>query len=202
MTLAAHQFTVTDEAGNVVPAAHIEVRSEVPGQPLAVLYSDRAGSTPLGNPVDTDGDGFIRFFVVGGSYQIRAYTGASGSPTFHAPLQRYVAIGLNSEGDSIASFTEREVTAAGAVTVDADDADVILINKTVGAPTTVNLPLSASRTKPVEIVDAKGDANTNNITIAPQSGESIFATINHQPIIDGNGGKLKFTPKRDGTGWH
>jgi hypothetical protein len=200
MSLARYNRVVLDSAGEGV-AASIEVRSELPGQPLAALYSDRAGSASLANPFTADSDGSFGFHVVGGAYQVRAYTGPSGSPTFEQIL-RYEAIGLNSESDSISSLTEREVTAAGAVTVDAEDADVILINKTVGAATTVNLPLSAARTRPVEIVDAKGDANTNNITIVPQSGESIFATVDYQAVIDGNGGKLKLTPKRDGTGWH
>lgn len=201
MSLAVYNRTARDGAGNVVPGAHVEVRSEIPGQPLVALYSDRAGTVGIGNPFDADANGDFTFYVVGGAYQVRVYTGASGSPTTEKIL-RHEAIGLNAESDSIASFTEREVTVAGAVTVAADDADVILINKTVGAATTVNLPLSASRTKPVEIVDAKGDANTNNITIVPQTGESIFATVDYQPIIDGNGGKLKLTPKSDGSGWH
>lgn len=201
MSLAAHQFSVTDQDGNVVPGAHIEVRLETPGQPLAALYSDRAGTAGLGNPFDADASGFVRFFVVGGAYQIWAYTGASGSPTFEAPLQRYVGIGLNSESDSISSRTQRVVTAAGAVTVIADDSDIIVINKTVGAATAVALPLSASRTKPIMIVDGKGDANTNNITVSPQTGESIYAITNGSAVIDGNGGSVILTPKSDGTGW-
>jgi hypothetical protein len=201
MSLAAHQFTVTDEDGNVVPSVHIEVRSEVPSQPLAAVYSDRAGTVALGNPFDTDASGFVRFFVVGGAYQIRAYTGPSGSPTFEAPLLRYVAIGRNAESDSITQRTQRVVTAAGTVTVDADDADIIYINKTVGAATAVTLPLSASRTTPIMIVDGKGDASTNNITISPQTGESIYAITNGSAIIDGNGGSVILTPKSDGTGW-
>lgn len=201
MSLAAHQFSVTDESGNVVPSAHVEVRSEISGQPLAAVYSDRAGTVGLGNPFDADADGFVRFFVIGGAYQIRVYTGASGSPTFEAPLHRYVAIGLNSESDSITSRTQRTVTASGAVTVDADDADIIYINKTVGAATAVALPSAALRSKPVMIVDGKGDANTNNITISPTSGQSIYAVTNGTAIIDGNGGAVILTPKLDGTGW-
>lgn len=204
MALAAYHFQVQDSAGNVVPGAHIEVRREVPGQPLAALYGDRLGAPgdAIGNPFDADSDGFAQFFVIGGSYQIRAYTGPSGAPTFEAPIWRYVGIGLNSESDSVTSFTSRTVTAAGAVTITADDADHVLINKTVAAATTVNLPLSASRTRAVRIVDDKGDANTNNITIVPQSGEKIFGIVDYQAIIDGNGGSLVLTPKSDGTGWY
>lgn len=200
MSLAKYNRVVQDEDGNGVSGAHIEVRSEVPGQPLAALYSDRAGTVGIGNPFDADSVGRFGFHVVGGSYQVRAYTGPSGTPTFEVIL-RYEGIGLNSESDGISSRTQREVTASGAVTVDASDSDIIVINKTVGAATAVTLPLAASRTAPVMIVDGKGDANTNNITISPQTGETIYAITNGTHIIDGNGGSVILTPKLDGTGW-
>ncbi len=97
--------------------------------------------------------------------------------------------------------TQRIVTAAGAVTVAADDVDIIIVQKTVGATTTVNLPSAAGRLKPVEIVDGKGDAATNNITIVPQSGDTIFATVDYHAIIDSNGASLRLRPRDDGTGW-
>lgn len=97
--------------------------------------------------------------------------------------------------------TERTVTAAGAVTVAADDVDIIIIQKTVGAATTVNLPAAADRTTPIEIVDGKGDAATNNITMVPDSGDTIFATVDYHAIIDSNGGTLRLRPRKDGTGW-
>ena len=201
MSLASYQRTAVDTAGNILPSAHVEVRSEVPGQPLAVIYSDRAGASPIANPMAVDANGYFIFFVAGGSYQVKVYTGSIGSPTL-LQTYRYVAIGLNAEYDTLASYSERLVTAAGTVTVAADDADIILINKTVGAATAVTLPLSASRHKPVKIVDDKGDANTNNITISPQIGESIYKVVNGTAIIDGNGGSVILTPKSDGTGWH
>jgi|GEM_PF-5799530 len=200
MSLARYNRVVQDAEGNGVAGAHIEVRLEIPGQPLAGLYSDRTGTIGIGNPFDADSNGRFGFHVVGGAYQIRAYTGASGAPTFETII-RYEPIGLNSESDSIALRTQRTVTAAGAVTVDADDADIIYIKKTVGAATAVALPLAALRTKPVMIVDGKGDANTNNITISPQTGESIYAVTNGTHIIRGNGGSVILTPAEDGTGW-
>jgi hypothetical protein len=200
MSLARYNRVVQDTAGNAISGAHIEVRAEIPGQPLAALYSDRAGTVAIGNPFDAESDGSFYFHVSGGAYQIRVYTGSSGSPTYEKIL-RYEAIGLNSESDSITQRSQRIVTAAGAVTVTADDADIIYINKTVGAATAVTLPSAASRTKPVMIVDGKGDANTNNITISPQTGEGIYAVTNGTAIIDGNGGSVILTPKFDGTGW-
>ncbi|MCK1517273.1 hypothetical protein IVB22_33175 [Bradyrhizobium sp. 190] len=198
MTRAIHQFFVQYPGGNVVPGAHIEVRKEIPGQPLAALYSDRAGTISIGNPFDADSDGFARFYVVGGAYQIRVYTGASGAPTDEHFL-RYVAIGLNAESDSIRSRTQRIVTAAGAVTIEADDADIVIIKKTVGAATTVNLPPSADRTDPVSIVDGKYDALTNNITIDADGSETIMGASTY--TIDSNGGSITLYPLSDGTGW-
>lgn len=192
---AAHQFFVQDGEGNVVPGAHVEVRQEIPGQPLAALKADRDGSTGKTNPFDADSDGLVYFHVAGGSYQIRVYTDDDET------IYRYVGIGLNSESDSVASKTQREVTAAGAVTMTADDVDIIVINKTVGAATTFNLCSAADRTKPIMVVDGKGDAATNNITIVPESGESVYATVDYTPVIDGNGGSLTLTPKEDGSGW-
>lgn len=125
MTMARYQFTVTDEAGNIVPGAHIEVRREQPGQPLATLKSNRAGTTPLANPFDADSDGFAYFHVAGGSYQVRAYTGASGAPTFER-IFRYVAIGMASETDAVVSSVFD--TVAEAVVADiSSDIDAIYV---------------------------------------------------------------------------
>lgn len=200
MTLARHQFTVQDSGGNVVAGAHVEVRSDTPGQPLVALYSDRDGTVATGNPIDADASGYVYFYVVGGAYQIRVYTGASGAPTTEH-IDRYVGIGLAQESDLAASgHSEREVTAAGAVTVTNSDADVILINKTVGAATAVSLPDPSTTTKPVRIVDRKYDANTNNITITSAGTlKTIMGGTSY--IIDSNGGSIMLTPLSDGTGW-
>ena len=64
--------------------------------------------------------------------------------------------------------TVRVVTAAGAVTVTTADYAVI-VNKTVGAATTVNLPAGSTGLTFI-IKDGKGDANANNITITPAAG--------------------------------
>lgn len=66
--------------------------------------------------------------------------------------------------DTGSSAKPRVVTAAGAVTVSNLD-DIILVNKTVGAATTANLPEIALKGRVYTIKDAKGDANSNNITL-------------------------------------
>lgn len=98
-------------------------------------------------------------------------------------------------------LVQRIVIASGSVTIASDDVDIVIIKKTVGAATAVQLPSAASRTKPVRIVDGKGDAATNNITISPQTGETNFAIVNYQYVIDRNGDAKTFTPLADGTGW-
>lgn len=96
------------------------------------------------------------------------------------------------------SKTQRLVTTAGSVTADPSD-DIIVINKTIAAATTVNVDWSA-RTKSLTIVDGKGDANTNNITIVPASGQTQYGTVDLPVIIDGNGGQVTLTPLAAGTG--
>lgn len=63
----------------------------------------------------------------------------------------------------------RVVTAAGAVTVAVTD-QVVVVNKTTGAATTVNLPAAPRTGQQFKIKDGKGDAATNNITITPAAG--------------------------------
>lgn len=98
MTMARYTGVVTDDAGNIVPNATIEVRREIPGQPLAALKSDRAGVSAISNPFTAEADGTFAFHVAGGAYQIRAYT---ISPAFEATPRRYVPIGLAAESDGV-----------------------------------------------------------------------------------------------------
>lgn len=93
--LSRWQATITDEAGNVVPGAWIEVRDRLAlGSPLASIYEDRAGATPLGNPCQADSEGYVRLHAVGGVYRIRAWLGPSGAPTFER-VWDYVDIGVD-----------------------------------------------------------------------------------------------------------
>lgn len=98
MTMARWQGTVTDDAGNVVPNANVEVRRETPGAPLATLYADRQGTVALGNPFITDSEGFAAFHVIGGSYQVRAYKNG------FERVWRYVGVGTGQEADLVALY--------------------------------------------------------------------------------------------------
>ena len=67
----------------------------------------------------------------------------------------------------------RIITSAGAVTVQTSDL-ILLMNASPAGTSTINLPLSVSRSgAPVIIKDLAGNANTDNITIAPAAGETI-----------------------------
>jgi hypothetical protein len=76
MAFHVFQRSIQDEAGNVMPAATVTVQDQDTSA-LVQLYSDRNGATPIGNPIAADGDGFIRFYVAVGRYQITATDGAS-----------------------------------------------------------------------------------------------------------------------------
>ncbi|MHB0784439.1 hypothetical protein [Bradyrhizobium sp. 5.13L] len=172
MTMARYDMTVTDTQGNVVPGASVEVRNEIPGWPLAALYSDRAGTTPIGNPLTTDGAGDAGFFCVGGFYKIAVTSG------IYAKTRRYVGIGLAQGSDEVVTgFVERTFVGPGDVIITSSDADVILINKTVGAPTRASLPLSSDTTTKKRIADRKYDAATNNITVVPSRPSAVTVTI-------------------------
>src|SRR5688572_21817901 len=108
MALARWQSTIVDNVGNVLPAAQITVRREVAGAPLAVLFTDRDGTTPLGNPFPAGGDGFAAFHAAGGAHRIDVVSGS-----FSRTL-RYVAIGLQQESDAVlldVSYLFSELTA-------------------------------------------------------------------------------------------
>lgn len=94
MTLARWEQPVIDEAGNLQTQVYCEVRKEgVSGSPLATLYSDRDGATPLGNPF-LAASGIPAFHAVGGAYQVYLYK--SG----YSKTLRYQAVGTGAEVDT------------------------------------------------------------------------------------------------------
>lgn len=108
MTMARYQFTVTDDQGNIVPDCQIEVRRETPGLPLVQLYSDRAGTSAIGNPVAAESDGYIAFHVSGGAFKIRAFKDG------FERIWRYVGIGLAAETDLTAEVVAQMISDAAA----------------------------------------------------------------------------------------
>lgn len=90
------------------------------------------------------------------------------------------------------------LTAAGPYAAQPND-EVLIIKQAVAAAFTVTVDWSA-RAKPLRIVDGKGDANVNNITITPAAGQTQMATVNYSYVIDGAGGSITLTPLPDGSG--
>lgn len=119
MPLARVEFTATDEAGNVLPGASVQVRSEASGL-LVQLYSDRDGEDSIGNPVTADEDGHAAFHVEGGAYQITIASGAV------ARVMRYVGIGTAAEADIEA--IEAIATAAGEEAAEEATANMLVSN--------------------------------------------------------------------------
>jgi len=98
MAFAAYNYLVTDNAGNAISGATIEVRRESDNG-LAILYADREGATPLANPfVASQPRG--RFHVIGGAYKIAVSKAGASLPN---PIQ-YQAVGRMAESDGIVSF--------------------------------------------------------------------------------------------------
>ena len=77
--------------------------------------------------------------------------------------------------------------------------EVLIVKQLIAAPFTVTVDWSV-RTKPLRVVDGKGDANVNNITVTPAAGQSQMASVNYSYIIDGAGGSITLTPLPDNTG--
>lgn len=192
MTFAVIQHRALDLAGGaLLQNVDIRVRMEVPGLPLVQLYVDKDGDTTLGNPT-TGGyfsDGKIRAYCVGGFYRIELLISGEVVDTFYD-----VPIGLNSGSDSIASRTQRIITAAGTDTISTSDADDIIFDKTVAAASRSVMPLSSAVTKSIKVVDGKFDAATNNITVVPKrlntftvtiASPGVFTKVAHGLALDG-----------------
>ena len=78
MSLVAWKRTITDEAGNIVPSASVEVRRDADSS-LATLYSD-AGGTPLTNPFTADAvTAEAEFFAEPDLYTVNVTSGGDSS---------------------------------------------------------------------------------------------------------------------------
>lgn len=91
------------------------------------------------------------------------------------------------------ALTDREVNAAGAVTIIATD-ELVRINKTVSQATPVNLPPSSSYTKDQLIIkDQKGDATAYPISVTPNGTQTIDGQTGAR-LIDWPYGGLRLRP--------
>lgn len=116
----------------------------------------------------------------GGSLKI-GVTGAVNGINIDSSANVQFAGNISYTGSTNAGYEivkTRVVTGAGAVTVSATTDYIVVVNKSSGAATTVNLPSSPTAGLTFVIKDGKGDAATNNITLTPAAG-----TIDGQATI-------------------
>lgn len=101
-------------------------------------------------------------------------------------------------------FNDRIITAAGNVNVEPYDY-LILVKKTVGAATTVFLPLVSLWMRqpygmtPLLIKDGKGDSDVNPITLTPAGSDLIDGLASWQ--LAGPYSAVQLRPLSDLTGW-
>lgn len=82
------------------------------------------------------------------------------------------------------------ITAAGPATVDVN-ASLVIVNQTVGAAITLNMPLSSAKVGKVKIVDWKGDSDVNPITV---ESTELFNGAATSWTISGAGASAVFDP--------
>lgn len=111
MALAAFNFAVQDEAGNVINGASIQVRLESSGD-LVDLFADSAGATPLGNPYTLADGAAGLFYIAGGVCRITATKG-SFSKTWHH-------VSINTGESASLSFSIRAEAVAASIPLDVD----------------------------------------------------------------------------------
>jgi len=87
---------------------------------------------------------------------------------------------------------EQHITAAGPVTI-WDNAGIVRVDQTVGAPITLNMPLASAKTCPVKIIDWKGDAGTNPITIALSGSDKYQGNLTSW-VLDADGASIALDP--------
>lgn len=188
MSLAACHLAVLDENADGLleglDGYTVEVRSEGAGNPLVNVFSDRDGLVNLGNPFIWNGGPNLYFHTAGGALKVTITK--VGHTT---QVIRYKAVGTSQEFDAsqltdITSVPPVEVNAGA--TYDVTTETLIVVNKTIAGAITINLPAAADREDlPLIIKDLKGDAETNNITVHPATGETIDG-IASDDVIDGN----------------
>jgi len=114
---------------------------------LSLTHSDTIPATP------TPGD-----IIAGSGLPTKWVRFPIGEPGQH--------LRVSSSGELTWAYDPLEIITSGAIIDLASFVHRIIINKTVGSPTDVNLPVGPFFGQEVIIKDGKGDAGVNNITIA------------------------------------
>lgn len=91
-----------------------------------------------------------------------------------------------------ATLTTVIITSGATYAVGVND-KIIAVNKSPGSATTITLPLSSLKVGPVRIIDFKGDAGTNNITVNVTGSDKLNGNLTSW-IIANDGGSILLTP--------
>ena len=94
-----------------------------------------------------------------------------GIYTFSLDMDALLAAFAN-QYEPLHTHLDQNITAGATATV-LTNAETVRVNKAVGSATTLTMPPANTMLFPVLIVDWKGDAGTNNITINPTGAEKI-----------------------------
>lgn len=76
MALLRWQQTITDDQGNVIPGAEVEIRDESSGA-LLQLFSDREGVSPIGNPITAGPNGYAFAYLQPTRFRVAATDGVN-----------------------------------------------------------------------------------------------------------------------------
>jgi hypothetical protein len=98
------------------------------------------------------------------------------------------------------SLTTTQIVTSGASAAVGVNDKLIIINKTSGSATAISLPLSSLKVGPVRIVDFKGDAGTNNITVNVSGSDKLNGNLTSWKIA-GDGASILLTPISTGIGY-
>lgn len=84
-----------------------------PGSPLATIYSDPNGNTPISQPLQTDGLGNFQFWALPGNYVLQMY-GSGINPQFIQQITIGAGGGSGGATDIVQNFTTSGVLSLGA----------------------------------------------------------------------------------------
>jgi hypothetical protein len=181
---------VVDETSAIVYICQVNHTSASTG----TFAADR-----LANPTYWHELGAIGSFLSLSDVAASSYAGQANRVVTVNPTETGLIFTIPS-GGAASRFT-RTVTTAGAALFDATTDDILFINKTVGAATVVNLPVASTRGqgRMVTIIDAKWDADVNNITITPNGAETILGLATW--VIGSIGGYVNLIPHPSNGKW-
>lgn len=158
-------------------------------------FSFLAAATSTGPvTVQVGATGALKLYKADGLTQVGSSDLQSGylyEISYNAALNSSAG-GFQISGSAGSAGTTQYITAGATITVAATDS-LIIINKSVGSATTVNMPAALSKLGKVKIVDFKGDSDVNPITVN-RNGSDTFNGGATSWTINAPGASVVFDP--------